>query len=187
MNGTIATILTIVLLVISAKAQNPPETDDPDASRGNPKSPDGAYEWVVRADTSIRYELIDHSNRQKIMTVSAYYPDVDSANIRYARASGFFWNQDGTIVALDELNRRRAGRLYFFTLRSGNVHEILSENIVPIPATADEGRVVVDPGWISPTRIRVRLALKARTGDTTSRYYIIDFSDPDRPLVQSTP
>src|SRR6478672_2667159 len=107
-----------LLLVISAEAQNPPETDDPDASRGNPKSPDGAYEWVVRADTSIRYELIDHSNRQKIMTVSAYYPDVDSANIRYARASGFFWNQDGTIVALDELNRRRAGRLYFFTLRS---------------------------------------------------------------------
>ena len=48
-----------------------------------------------------------------IATVNAYYPDPDEMNIRYANAAGFYWNRDGSVVALDELNRRRAGYLYF--------------------------------------------------------------------------
>jgi hypothetical protein len=186
MNCTITRMLILCLLAISAAAQNPPEKGDPYVPRGNPQSPNGKYEWAVRTNNPIRYELIDTSNGNAIATVKAYYPDVDSANIRYAKANGVFWNWNGTVVALDELNRRRAGRLYFFTLRSGNVHEMPSESIVPIPASADEGRLVVDPGWISRTKIRIRLALKASSGDITSRFYLIDFSDPDRPMVRST-
>jgi hypothetical protein len=179
-------MLAIFLLAVSASAQNPPKTGDPYVSRGNPKSPNGKYEWAVRTNNPIRYELIETSRGTTLATVNAYDADVNSANVQYAKANGIFWNRDGTVVALDELNRRRAGRLYFFTLRNGNVREMPSEGIVPIPASTDEGRLVVDPGWVSPTKIRVRLALKGRSGDTTSRYYLIDFNDPDRPTVRST-
>jgi hypothetical protein len=85
---------------------------------------------------------------------------------------------------LDELNRRRAGRLYFVTLRNGTVHEIASESIIPIPESASEGRVVVDPGWVSPARIRVRLALKTRDGAFVSEYYLIDFTDLNQPQLR---
>ena len=187
MNCTTMRMLTIFLLAVSAQAQNPPETGDPYVSRGNPKSPNGKYEWAVRTNYPIRYELIETSSGKTLATVRAYYPDVDCANVQYAKANGVFWNRDGTIVALDELNRRRAGRLYFFSLRNGSARETPSESIVPISASADEGRLVIDPGWISSTKIRVRLALKGSSGDATSRYYLIDFSEPDRPLVRSTP
>jgi hypothetical protein len=186
MNSNIMRMLMISLLAVSAAAQNPPESGNPYNSRGNPKSPNGKYEWIVRTDYPIRYELIDISSGKTIAVVKAYYPDVDGANIQFAKAIGVFWNRDGTVVALDELNRRRAGRLYFFILRNGDVREMPSESILPIPTFADEGRLVVDPGWISRTKIRVRLALQARSGNTTSRFYYIDFSDPDRPMVHST-
>jgi hypothetical protein len=187
MNCTITRMFLLCLLAVSAVAQNPPEVGNPYASRGDPISPNGKYEWVVRTAYPIRYELIDRSSGKTIVIVKAYYPDVDSANIQFAKANGVFWNLDGTVVALDELNRRRAGRLYFFTLRNGQVHEIPSESVIPIPASADEGRLVVDPGWISRTKIRVRLALKARSAEITSKCFLIDFGDPDRPIVQSVP
>jgi hypothetical protein len=85
---------------------------------------------------------------------------------------------------LDELNRRRGGRLYFFILRSGTVHEIRSENIFPIPSYVDECRVVVDPGWVSGTKIRVRQALKTRLGEFVSKYFTVDFANQDEPKIQ---
>jgi hypothetical protein len=183
---TIMRMLMVCLLAVSAPAQNPPESGNPYISRGNPKSPNGKYEWIVRTDYPIRYALIDIASGKTIASVKAYYPDVYGLNIQFAQAIGVFWNRDGTVVALDELNRRRAGRLYFFTLRDGDVREMPSESILPIAASADEGRLVVDPGWVSRTKIRVRLALQAKSGNTTSRFYDIDFSDPDRPTVRST-
>jgi hypothetical protein len=186
MTCPIARMLIPCLLAVSAAAQNPPETGDPYVLRGNPKSPDGKYAWAVRTNQPIRYELIDTSNAKAMATVMAYYPDVDTANIQYAKAIGIFWNRDGTVVALDELNRRRAGRLYFFTLRNGNLYEIRSENIFPIPLYADECRIVVDPGWLSRTKIRVRQALKTRLGEAVSKYYIVDFANPDDPKIHPT-
>jgi hypothetical protein len=109
MTCTIARRLIPCLLAVSVTAQNPPETGDPYVLRGNPKSPNGRYEWAVRTNDSIRYELIDVPDGKEVVTVNAYNPDVNSSNIKYAKACGVFWNKDGTVVALDELNRRRAG------------------------------------------------------------------------------
>jgi len=184
MNRGTLRILTVCLIAPAAMAQNPPENGDPYVSRGNPTSPNGKYAWIVRIDNPIRYELVDTSDGKTLAVVKASYPESDMLNIQYAKANGIFWNSDGTVVALDELNRRRAGRLYFFTLRNGTVHEIASESIIPIPESASEGRVVVDPGWVSPASIRVRLALKRRDGAFVSEYYVIDFTDLNEPKLQ---
>jgi hypothetical protein len=160
-------------------AQNPPMTGDPYASRGNPKSPDGKYEWIIKTTNPIRYQLVSLPAGKTVASVNAYYPEANSSNVHYAKACGIFWNQDGTVVALDELNRRRAGHLYFFILRNGKVNEIRSEDILPIPSSSDENRVVVDPGWVSGTEIRVRQALKTKAGEFVSKYFTIDFADPN--------
>jgi hypothetical protein len=177
-------MLFVALLMANAFAQNPPATGDPYAPRGNPRSPDGKYEWTVRTTNPIRYELVDLSDGKVLVTVGAYYSDVNSSNIRYAKACGIFWNNDGTLVALDELNRRRAGHLYFFALRNGTVREFRSAKIIPIPPYAVEGRSVVDPGWLSGTKIRVRQALKAKRGEFVSKYFTIDFASPSYPRIQ---
>jgi hypothetical protein len=166
--------------------QNPPLTGDPYASRGKSKSPDGNYEWIVKTDPTIRYELIKITSGNAIATVSSYYPDPDKTSIRYANAVGAYWNHDSSVVALDELNRRRAGHLYFFTLTEGKAREYRAEQLVPSPKTADEVRFVVDPGWISSTKIRVRLAAKTLRGDSMSKFFLIDFSNPNAPQIQAT-
>ena len=88
-------------------------------------------EWTVKTTNPIRYELVSLPEGKAVVTVNAYYPDADRSNIRYAKAYGVFWNADGTVVALDELNRRRTGHLYFFILQNGTMREIRSENIFP--------------------------------------------------------
>jgi hypothetical protein len=174
----------LCLMTGVALAQNPPLSGDPYAPRGTPGSPDGQYEWVVRSGHRIRYELIDLSSGKAITSVNAYYPEPNSSNLQFAKAYGVFWNEDGTVVALDELNRRRAGFLYFFVLRNGIVGEIRMSNLIPLTSDADEGRIVVDPGWVSATRIQVRQAVKTRRGDFYSKYFIIDFTNPNAPVVQ---
>jgi hypothetical protein len=184
MNCAPAILLMLSLLTATATAQNPPTTGDPYASRGNPKSPDGKYEWIVQTTNPIRYALVYAPDGKQVLAVNSYYPEANSSNIRYAKACGTFWNKDGTVVALDELNRRRAGHLYFFILQNGRVREIRAENIFPIPAHAEEARVVVDPGWVSGTEIRVRQALKTKAGEFASKYFKIDFADPDNPASE---
>jgi hypothetical protein len=172
-------LFMLCLWTAATIAQNPPMTGDPYASRGNPKSPDGKYEWIIKTTNPIRYQLVNLPAGKTVASVNAYYPEANSSNIHYAKACGIFWNQDGTVVALDELNRRRAGHLYFFTLRNEKVNEIRSEDILPIPSFSDENRVVVDPGWVSGTEIRVRQALKTKAGEFVSKYFTIDFADPN--------
>jgi hypothetical protein len=174
----------LALLAVTATAQNPPATGDPYTPRGNPKSPDGKYEWVVRTTSPVRYELMSVFDGKVLATVNAYYADANSTNIRYAKAYGVFWNKAGTVVALDELNRRRAGHLYFFILEGGAAREIRAENIFTTPASAEEGRVVVDPGWLSETKIRVRQALKTKSGEFVSKYFTVDFRNPDDLKIQ---
>jgi hypothetical protein len=179
-----ALIFILFLSAGFATAQNPPMTGDPYAPRGNPKSPDGKYEWIVQTTNPIHYELIRVADEKALVTVNAYYPEANGSNIRYAKAYGVSWSKDEKVVALDELNRRRAGHLYFFDLGNGKMREIRSENILPIPSYADEGRVVVDPGWVSATKIRVRQALKTKAGEFVSKYFTIDFADPDNLKVE---
>jgi hypothetical protein len=172
------------LMTAFALAQNPPESGDPYAARGNAESPDARYEWVVRSRSRIQYKLIDLRGGKAIASVNACYPEPNSSNLQFAKACGVFWNEDGTVVALDELNRRRAGYLYFFVLRNGIVSEIRANNLIPPTPDADESRIVVDPGWVSPTRIQVRRAVKTRRGDFYSKYFIIDFASSNAPSVQ---
>jgi len=58
-----------------------------------------------------------------------------------------------------------------------------ADRLTPIPKT-EEGRLVVDPGWISPTKIGIRLAAQYAGSVPTSKFYVIDFSNPDVPQVQ---
>lgn len=177
---------TVVLTWLTASAvmaQNPPLAGDPYVPRGKPTSPGGEYEWRVDSDARISYRLINVETGKELASVNAYYPEMNSADLRYAKAFGVFWNEEGTVVALDELNRRRAGNLYFFVMRSGMASEIRSEKLIPLPAEADEGRLVVDPGWVSPTTIRVRQAVKTKKGEFSSTYFSIDFENPDAPKV----
>jgi hypothetical protein len=165
-------------------AQNPPLTVHPYATRGNAKSPDGKYEWIVKSSPTIQYELIDTATKNAIATVKSYYPDRDEMNVRYANAVGAYWNQDSSVVALDELNRRRAGYLYFFTLTNGKVRKFRAEQFVPLPKTFDEARFAIDGGWISPVKIRIRLAEKSVRSNPKSIFYVIDFSNPNSPQIQ---
>jgi hypothetical protein len=184
MSRVLAKLFMLSLLAASAIAQNPPLTGDPYAPRGNPKSPDGKYQWTVRTTNPICYELMNVPEGKPLARVNAYYPEANGMNIQYAKAYGVFWNKAGTIVALDELNRRRAGHLYFFILENGRAREIRSERIFATPWNAEEGRVVVDPGWVSGTRIRVRQALKTKSGEFLSHYFTVDFAQPDDLLTQ---
>jgi hypothetical protein len=183
MNNLLVRIVAFHFIAGCLFAQNPPSTEDPYAARGRVRSPDGQYEWRIRKAPTIRYELIRIATGNAIATVNAYYPDPDEMSIRYANATGFYWNRDGSVVALDELNRRRAGYLYFLILRGRRVALRRAEQLIPIPRT-EEGRVLVDPGWISPTKIRVRLAVLYGASVPTSTFYLIDFSNPDAPQVQ---
>jgi hypothetical protein len=178
---------TPLLLVASFLfGQDTPLTGDPYAARGRTKSPDGKYDWIVREIPTIRYELINVDTGDAIATVSSYYPTTNAINVRYANAVGVYWNRDSTVVALDELNRRRAGSLYFFTLSEGKATRYRAEQFIPIPKTLDEARPVVDPGWVSPTEIRLRLAAKSHGRDARSKFYLVDFSNPNAPRVQAS-
>ena len=44
--------------------------------------------------------------------------------------------------------------------------------------------VVVDPGWVSATKIRVRQALKTKAGEFVSKYFTIDFPKPDNLKIE---
>jgi hypothetical protein len=167
-------------------AQNPPNSGDPYKPRGESKSPDGTYTWTVRTDAPIRYELVELASRRPVVTVDSYFPEADPENILYANAVGIYWNSTGNRIVLDELNRRRSGKIYFFSITNGKPRQLQVIQLIPIPPSADEARLVVDPGWISPTKIRTRLAMKDKNGEFESIFYLIDLANPDKPSVEPT-
>jgi hypothetical protein len=178
-------ILACIFIILGTGflfAQNPAATGDPYASRGERRSPNGKFEWKVRDLPTAHYELVNVATGKLIVAVDSYYPGSDES--RYAHALGVHWNPESTVVALDELNRRRAGYLYFFVLRNGAARGFRAERIIPVPGTVDEGRLVVDSGWITPDRIRVRLTEKFLARSARERFYVIDFSDPDNPCAE---
>jgi hypothetical protein len=166
--------------------QNPPLTGDPYASRGKPRSPDGKYVWLIKNSPSIAYVLEQSSPSKVLAEIPAYYPQPDPDNLKYAKACGVFWNSTGTIVALDELNRRRSGQLYFFQIQDGQTRQIKIDALIPVLSTAAETRLVVDPGWQSETRIRLRQSVKQKDGTFAENVYQVDFSIPTRPKIETT-
>lgn len=174
-------LATVAMFVLgNAFGQTPPKTGDPYVPRGQPSSPDGKYTIVVKTSPKIGYDLIEKATSRVVASVGAYYPEANEFNEKYAKALGVFWNAAGNVVALDELNRRTAGYLYFLVLYNGTVAEIKADSLIPIPRSADLGRTVVDKGWISPTKVTVRLSL-TEAGEHTDTFYIVDFSDPRHP------
>jgi hypothetical protein len=165
-------------------AQNPPEAGNPYAPRGEARSRNGTYAWIVKASAPIRYELVDLASHKILVTVDSYYPEPDPENIRYAEALGVFWNQSSDLVVLDELNRRRAGKTYLFAIQNGNAKQISLSRLISTPPSAAEVRLVVDRGWVTPTRIQVRLAMKNKDGSFGSKLYVIDLSNPDKPTAE---
>jgi hypothetical protein len=179
-------LLVILITAETVIGQNPPLAGDPYASRGNPRSPDGKYVWVIKNSPLIEYILEQNSSGKVLAKVPAYFPQPDPDNLKYAKACGVFWNSTGTIVALDELNRRRAGQLYFFQIQDGQARQIKIGALVPIPPSVAEIRLAVDPGWQTETKIRLRQSVKQKDGTFTDNFFLVDFSDPTRPKVEKT-
>jgi|HubBroStandDraft_4_1064222.scaffolds.fasta_scaffold483570_1 hypothetical protein len=183
-------LITLLLTVATADIQsqevttNPPyPTNNPYASRGNPTSPNGRYAWVVAANSTVTYQLMDRGNGKTLATIKSYFADSGGPEaLRYARAVGVYWNEDSNLVALDELNYRRAGYLYFFSLQDGRAKQI--DISVPKPSNADETRMCADKGWISPEKFSIRQAVKLKNGNFKSDYCNIDFADLNHPNVQ---
>jgi hypothetical protein len=164
---------------------NPPyPSNNPYAPRGNPKSPDGHYGWVVNTTNPVRYELVDTKSRKDLATLKSYFADsAGEEAIRYAQAYGVYWNKDSSLVSLDELNYRRAGKLYFFALEDGKAKPINIDQLIPIPSNSVEDRLCADKAWVSPLKFSVRLAMKLKNGEFESKFFVIDFSDTDHPTV----
>jgi hypothetical protein len=182
---TLVFILLGLTAAVAARSQNPPKTGNPYFPRGQATSPDGNDEVLVKTSPELKYELVEKATAKVLASVPAYYPEPNEFNEKYAKAVGVYWNTEGNIVAIDELNRRAAGYLYFLVLQNGLVKEIKADTLVPIPPSADLGRTVIDRGWITPTCITVRLSLTER-GQHTDTLYTIDFADPRHPTVQKT-
>jgi hypothetical protein len=182
---TMLLILTGIMAAGNALGENPPKTGDPYAPRGKASSPDGKYEILLKGTPKLRYDLVETTTSSVLATVEAYYPEPNEFNEKYAKATGVYWNAAGNVVALDELNRRTAGYLYFFVLQDGTATEIKADSLIPIPRSADLGRTVIDRGWISPTKVTVRLSL-TEGGQHTDTFYTVDFSDSRHPKVQRT-
>jgi hypothetical protein len=164
---------------------NPPyPSNNPYTPRGDPQSPDGRYGWVVSTTNPVRYELLDTTSRTALATLESYFADSGGAEaVHYAQAYGVYWNKDSSLVALDELNYRRAGKLYFFALEDGKAKPINVDQLIPIPINSVENRLCADRAWISPLKFSVRLAMKLRNGEFKSKFLVIDFSDADHPTV----
>jgi hypothetical protein len=176
----------IILAMTAATAgwaNNPPKTGNPYVPRGQTTSPNGVYQVVVKTTPPLAYDLVEKTAAKVLASVPTYYPEPAEFNEKYAKAVGVYWNATSTIVAIDELNRRAAGYLYFLALQGGSVTEIKADNLIPIPRSADLGRTVVDRGWITSSRITIRLSL-TEGGQHTDTYYTIDFADPRHPTVQ---
>jgi hypothetical protein len=180
---TMSSIIVGMFVLVNVLGQNPPKTGDPYVPRGKPSSPNGEYMIAVKTSPKIGYDLIEKTTSRAVASVEAYYPEANEFNEKYAKAIGVFWNANGNVVALDELNRRAAGYLYFLVLHNGTVAEIKADSLIPIPRSAELGRTVVDKGWISPTKVTLRLSL-TEGGEHTDTFYIVDFSDPRHPKAQ---
>jgi hypothetical protein len=116
-------------------------------------------------------------------TLKCYFANSDNRTaIHYARALGVYRNRDSNIVALDELNYRRAGCLYFFSVKDGNAKQI--DVTVPAPRDSDETRLCTDKAWVSSSKFSARQARKLKGGAYQSKYYIIDFANEDHPVVR---
>ena len=151
-------------------------------------SPDQRYEWRIDAHDTVRYKLVEAGSRRVLATVKDYFYDQGHAlAVRHAQSAGVYWNDRSTLVALDEFNYRRAGRLYLFWIQNGKAKPIPFDGLITPPAGATEARFCVRHGWESATRLSIRLAAQLSSGEVISKGYVIDVNDPVHPKIQPEP
>lgn len=173
-------MLISILAVIPGNLRCQDRTVSQPSPQSSRTSPNGEYEWVVNETAPVSYQLLDLRRHAVCATIKSYFADSDSRlAIGYASRVNTYWNTDSNMVALDELNYRRAGCLYFFSVGHGNSKQI--EVRVPAPPDFDEARLCADKAWISPSRFSVRQAIKLKTGGFQSKYYIIDLESRTSP------
>jgi hypothetical protein len=152
----------------------------------NRLSPDQRYEWRIDVHDPVRYELVETGVQRVLATVKDYFYDQAHAlAVRHAQAVGVYWNDRSTLVALDEFNYRRAGRLYLFWIQNGKARPIPFDGLITPPAGVMEARFCVRHGWESATQLSIRLAAQLTSGEVISKGYVIDVADPTHPKVQA--
>jgi hypothetical protein len=125
-------MLLSILAVIPGNVRGQDRTVSQPAPRSSRTSPNGEYEWVVNETAPVSYQLLDRRSHAVCATIRSYFADSDSRlAIGYASRVSSYWNTDSNIVALDELNYRRAGCLYFFSVEHGDLKQI--EVCIPAP------------------------------------------------------
>lgn len=185
---TLLTLLSLLASIPGSISGQVPTVNPPSPSvglfapRGSLTSPDGRYEWIVNEASPVSYQLIDSIDHTVRLTINCYFAESDKRTaIRYARALRVYWNRDSNIVAIDELNYRRAGYLYFVSVKDGNAKQI--DVNIPAPRDFEESRFCASKGWVSPSKFSVRQAVKLKGGAYQSKYYIIDFGNEDHPTA----
>jgi hypothetical protein len=178
--------LGLATLPAQERTTNPPfPSANPYVARGDPRSPDGKLEWRIKTTDPVGYELVETASSKTLLTVPAALADAGGEPaLRYARAYGVYWNKTGDLVVLDELNFRRAGKIYFYRVQDGQATELLVTQKIPRPAGADEARICADKGWLSPQQFSLRQAVKFRGGEAKSLYYIVDLADAAHPQIR---
>lgn len=176
------TFFSVVLAVVVGRAQTPA------IPRQDRSSPDQRYEWKINVHDPVRYELVEAANGIVLATVRDYFSDQGHAlAVRHAQGAGVYWNERSTLVALDEYDLRRAGRLYLFWIQNGKAWPIPFDALITLPAGATEARFCVQHGWESATRFSIRLVSRLASGKVISKGYLIDVADPTHPKVQTPP
>ena len=176
------TLYTAALAITAACPQTPV------LPRQDRRSPDERYEWRIEGHDPVRYELVEAGSQRVLATVKDYFYDQGQAlALRHAQGVAVYWNDRSNLVALDELNYRRAGRLYLFWIQNGKARPIPFEGLITPPAGATEARFCVRRGWKSATQLFIRLAAQLSSGEVISKGYVIDAGDPTHPKVQAEP
>jgi hypothetical protein len=174
---TILLLMLIGLVHARERKTTNPFTENPYAPRGNSRSPNGEYQWIVQTKEPVSYQLIRTTTHQILILVPSYFgKEGGSFAIKYAKAFGIYWNRDSSLVVLDELNYRRAGELYIYRVQDGTAKPIPVNNLFTKPVGSDEFRICADKGWISPTRFSVRAAIHLQDGSFKSEYAEIVFN-----------
>lgn len=153
------------------------------------RSPDRRYEWRIEAGNPVRYELLADAGRQRVLTtVNDYFHNQGHAlAMRHAQRVRAYWNERSDLVALDEFDYRRAGRLYLFSIQNGKARPVSFDGLVTLPGGASEARFCVRQGWKSATQLSIRLAARLNSGEVINKGYVIDAGDPTHPKVQAEP
>jgi hypothetical protein len=178
----------VLTLSTVALAINPGYPQTPAIPRQDHLSPDQHYEWRIAPRDPVHYELVEAGTQRVLTTVRDYFYDQGHAlAVRHAQGAGVYWNDRSTLVALDEFNYRRAGRLYLFWIQNGIARPIPFDGLIALPAGATEARFCVRHGWESATHLSVRLAAQLSSGEVISNGYLIDVGDPTHPKIQPEP